>query len=83
MAYHVDMNETTTRTPFQRKSLQVNVGTRDGLTPETNAAMIREARMGDMSLGQLLERMWAAYTAAQSTEKQPAANGRHGGPGRR
>jgi len=78
------MTETTTRTPFQRKSLQVNVGTRDGLTPETNAAMIREARMGDMSLGQLLELMWAAYTAAQKTEPQPAPkNGRHGGSGRR
>lgn len=54
----------TTATPpkFVRQSLQVRVGSPEGLTPETHSAMLREARMQDWTMGQLLERLWAAYT---------------------
>lgn len=60
---------------FRRDSLQVKVGAPRGLSVETHAQMLREARMQDWTVGQLLEHMWAVYTAP-ALAKEPVSNGR-------
>ncbi len=70
------MNDTTTttlRAPFQRASLQLKVGAPRGLSAGTHQEMLREAHVADVTLGELIERMWGAYQHAQHT---PARNGK-------
>lgn len=66
-------NTTTFRT---RNSLQVIIDSPRGLSRASHEQMLREAKMNDWTLGELLERMWAAYAASTAVPAPAVANGR-------